>query len=103
MSYATCPNCKAKAKIYSRSNVCDLLSNLYFVCPTCGHTFVCRLEFSHSISVPREEPLQTVKTLLEKMLPQEQTQKLVNEISDHIEQQNNLTSSKNVDLSSNLI
>lgn len=74
-----CKHCGGKARIGSRQNITDTISNLYCQCldvEQCGHTFVMTLSFSHSINLPNNRQQQLVLDLI-RNLPEHERQELI--------------------------
>ncbi|WP_366523367.1 ogr/Delta-like zinc finger family protein [uncultured Microbulbifer sp.] len=69
-----CETCGHKANINSRNEIDPKVVDLYCTCsnPECGHYFVVKLIFSHSIAPSRRHARQTAFNFLRSLAPEEQ-------------------------------
>ncbi|HGV7139297.1 TPA: ogr/Delta-like zinc finger family protein [Escherichia coli O146] len=70
---ARCPDCGAPAVIRKTDWKTPELADLYCVCSDveCGHTFVCTMTFSHTLSPGARSGRNMVKFLVDAMRPED--------------------------------
>lgn len=75
-----CTECDKKALIQSRNELDTKVADLYCVCsdPLCGHTFVMKLTYSHTLSPSRHQAQQMAVDYL-RSLPAAERQRLLEE------------------------
>lgn len=80
-----CPECNTKSRITNRNQLSLEVSDLYCQCANidCGHTFVAKLSFSHTISPPRNKVNVLIFDYL-KQMDRQARQKLVDQV-EHLE------------------
>ena len=75
-----CTECQKKALIQSRNELDTKVADLYCVCsdPLCGHTFVMKLAYSHTLSPSRHQAQQMAVDYL-RSLPLAEQQRLLDQ------------------------
>ena len=75
-----CPECSSKSRITNRNQLSLEVSDLYCQCANvhCGHTFVAKLAFSHSINPPKNKVNELIFDYLKNMDKQARKQLLDN-------------------------
>ncbi|EPT5968960.1 ogr/Delta-like zinc finger family protein [Escherichia coli] len=70
---ARCPDCGAPAVIRKTDWKTPELADLYCACSDveCGHTFVCTMTFSHTLSLGARSGRNMVKFLVDAMRPED--------------------------------
>ncbi|MDD1828588.1 ogr/Delta-like zinc finger family protein [Photobacterium sp. ZSDE20] len=77
-----CPECGEKARIQKSNRISAGYSDLYRSCsdPECGHSFVMKLTFSHTLSPSSKTTSQMALELVKALSPERQVE-LKNQLS----------------------